>query len=124
MINKNNMEQIDIRKELDIIIKQANAYIDYLNTETTYSEFGDRFLRLSVESDLNPDIDSLKAYLWSKQKSDGEDFLQSILDFESIMKLIDGQGTQINNEIYRNCKEYWDQAQNNLKARNSNNYLA
>lgn len=118
------MEQIDIRKELDIIIKQANAYIDYLNTETTYSEFGDRFLRLSVESDLNPDIDSLKAYLWSKQKSDGEDFLQSILDFESIMKLIDGQGTQINNEIYRNCKEYWDQAQNNLKARNSNNYLA
>ena len=40
------------------------------------------------------------------------------------MKLIDGQGTQINNEIYRNCKEYWDQAQNNLKARNSNNYLA
>ena len=117
------MEQINIKKELNIVIKQANAYIDYLNTEITYSEFGDRFLKLSIGSDLKPDINSLKSYLWDKHKSDGEDFLQSILDFESIMKLINNAGTEITNEIYRNCKDYWDQSQNNLKARNSNNYL-
>ena len=118
------MEQINIKKELDLIIKQANAYIDYTNTECTYPEFGDRFLKLSNQSDMKQDKEQLKAYLWSKHKTDSEDFLQSILDFEGIMKVIDAHGTKITNEMYRNCREYWNEAQNHLKARNSNNYLA
>lgn len=117
-------KQINIKKELDLIIHQANAYIDYLNTECTYSEFGDRFLKISNKSGMKQDMDKLKSYLWNKQKSDSEDFLQSILDFEGIMKAINSHGTQITNEIYRNSREYWNEAQNHLKARNNNNYLA
>ena len=117
-------KQINIKKELDLIIHQANAYIDYLNTECTYPEFGDRFLKISNNSGMKQDMDKLKSYLWNKQKSDSEDFLQSILDFEGIMKAINSHGTQITNEIYRNSREYWNEVQNHLKARNNNNYLA
>lgn len=117
------MSNINIQKELNIVIKQANHYIDYINGECTYSEFGDRFLILANNSDLKQNFEVLKNWLWSKKKMDSEDFLQLLLDFEGIMKAINNQGLEITNEIYRNCKEYWDDAQNHLKAKNSNNYM-
>ena len=115
--------KINIQKELDIVLKQANAYIDYINTECTYYEFGDKFLRLANNSNLKQDFSMLQKWLIDKRKMDNDEFLQLILDFEGIMKAIPDQGVTINREIYNNCKEYWDQLQNNLKSRNNNNYM-
>lgn len=116
-------KQISIKKEIDIVIRQANAFIDYLNSECSYSEFGDKYLRFANESDMKQDMDSLKSYLWSKQKTIDVDFLQTILDFDALLKAIHEHGTEVTGDMYRNWYQYWNETQNDLKPRYNNDYL-
>ena len=116
--------KIDIRKELIIVIKQANCYIDYVNGEADYNQFGDRFLRLANGSDLKQDFNQLKKWLVSKQNSDTDDFLQLILDLDGILKAITRQEkVALTNEQYSGWKQYWDELQNDLKLTTNSNYL-
>lgn len=115
---------IDIRSEFIIVVKQANCYIDYLNGESTYDQFGDRFLRLANDSRLKQDFNQLKKFLVSKSNMDGEDFLQIILDFEGILgAIVIQEKISLNTEQYNGWKSYWNELQNELKSKNSNNYL-
>ena len=116
-------KQISIKKEIDLVIRQANAFIDFLNSESSFSEFGDKYLRFANESDMKQDMDKLKSYLWSKSKSIDSDFLQNILDFDALLKAIHTHGTEVTGEMYRNWYQYFQEAQNELKPRFNNDYL-
>ena len=63
---------IQIHEEIDIIIKQANRYITYLNQSGTYGEFAHDFLRFANKSKLNQNFRFIEQWLESNVATDGD----------------------------------------------------
>tara|TARA_Y100000004_G_scaffold136869_1_gene155044 strand:- start:841 stop:1191 length:351 start_codon:yes stop_codon:yes gene_type:complete len=115
---------VNVQFEIDLVIKQANRYIDYINKNGTYAEFAHDFLRLADKSQIKQNFNYLKQYLAANSETQPEEFLQMILDFDGIIAATQNQEGEayITNENYNSLKQYWNEAQQNLKDRDLYSY--
>lgn len=111
-----------IHEEIDLVIKQANRYIDYINKKGTYAEFAHDFLRIADKSKIKQNFTFLKQWLNENVQTQPEDMLQLILNFEGLIKAIAAQADNVDNEMYRQAQQYWNEAQQNLKDRDLYSY--
>jgi hypothetical protein len=109
---------VQLKDEIDIIIKQANSFIDYKNKNKPYEQFVHEFLTFADRSNLKQDFKHLKAWLMSIQNANPDEFLEEILNFEGLMKVINDQTKDhggINREQYDWAQKYFQEAQNDLR---------
>tara|TARA_Y100001973_G_C5196518_1_gene334629 strand:+ start:1380 stop:1730 length:351 start_codon:yes stop_codon:yes gene_type:complete len=111
-----------IHEEINLVIKQANRYIDYINKKGTYGEFAHDFLRIANKSKIKQNFTYLQQWLNNNVQTQPEDMLQMILNFEGLIKAIADQTDNLDNEMYNNAKQYWNEAQQNLKDRDLYSY--
>ena len=105
---------VQIHEEIDLVIKQANRYIQYQNKRGTFNEFAHDFLRMTNESKINQNVDYLKKWFMSNQNTEPEEFLQTLLDFNALIEAINNQTKDIDNEKFQQAQTYWNEAQERL----------
>ena len=108
---------VQIHEEIDLVIKQANRYIEYKNKKGTYNDFAHDFLRFSNESKIKSNITYLKSWLESNVNTEAEEMLQSILDFNALIGAINQQTKDIDAEKFNQAQTYWNEAQERLVDR-------
>ena len=113
---------VQIHEEIDLVIKQANRFIDYINKNGTYGEFAHDFLRLANKSQIKQNFTYLQQWLNSNSQTNVDDMLQMILNFDGLIDAIQKQTNDVNAEKYNQAKRYWDEAQQNLKDRDLYSY--
>lgn len=114
-----------IHEEIDIIIKQANRYIEYQNKKGTYNEFAHDFLRFANQSKIKQDFRYLETWLKHNINTDPDTMLEQILNFNGLMDGIQNQTRDIDSEKFQQAQQYWNEAQQNLIDRdlyNAGNY--
>ncbi len=111
----NNVE-INIGREIDLVIKQANRFIAYKNKSNTYEHFCHEYLELANKSQLKQNFTYIKKWLMEQQNVDPNDFLSQILDFDNLIGVIAEQDQSITNAKYNSAQTYWNEAQQNLDA--------
>lgn len=116
---------VQIHEEIDLVIKQANRYITYLNKQGTYNEFAHDFLRLANNSKIKQNFAYTETWLKNNVNTNPDQMLEEILNFDGLINGIQAQTKDIDNEKYQQAQQYWNEAQQNLIDRdlyNAGNY--
>lgn len=116
---------IQIHEEIDLVIKQANRFIQYANKKGSYNEFAHDFLRFANQSKIKQDFSYLESWLKDNINTNPDDMLEMILNFDGIMQGVQQQASNVDNEMYNQAQRYWNEAQQNLIDRdlyNAGNY--
>tara|TARA_R110002167_G_scaffold63173_1_gene178227 strand:- start:1739 stop:2092 length:354 start_codon:yes stop_codon:yes gene_type:complete len=109
---------IQIKDEIDLVIQQANSFIDYKNKNKHYDQFVHEFLTFADRSQLKQDFKHLQSWLMSVQNANPDDFLEEILNFEGLMKVINEQTKDhggVDRKAYDWATTYFQEAQNDLR---------
>ena len=110
------MKEINIGREIDIVIKQANRFIAYKNKSSTYDHFMHEYLELANKSELKQNFNFMKKWLMEQQNQDANDFLTNILDFDGLISVIAEQDHSVDNAKYNWAQSYWNEAQEKLNT--------
>tara|TARA_B100000780_G_C21084639_1_gene436922 strand:+ start:417 stop:773 length:357 start_codon:yes stop_codon:yes gene_type:complete len=110
---------VQIHEEIDLVIKQANRYIEYQNKKGTFNEFAHDFLRMANESRIKQNFDYLKSWLQSNVNTDAEEMLQTILDFNALIEAVNNQTKDVDAEKFNQAQTYWNEAQERLIDRDT-----
>ena len=114
---------ISIKDEIDLVIKQANSFIDYKNKNKNYERFVKEYLTLADKSGLKQDFKYLQNWLLSVSNMDPDDFLEMILDFDGLLKVISDQTKDaggVTRDQYNWAQQYWMEKQNDLRPQTYN----
>jgi len=109
---------IQIKDEIDIVIKQANSFIDYKNKNKPYNQFVHEYLTFANRSGLKQDFKYLQTWLLSVQNANPDDFLEEILNFEGLLNEINNQTKDaggVDKKAYDWAQQYWMEVQNDLR---------
>ena len=107
---------IQIQKEIDLIILQANLFRKYINKQMTYQQVAHEFMELANKSDLKQNMTMLKKWIERGYNRDPETVYQEILDFDGLMTAINNQENDVDTLKYQQAQQYWNEAQNNLES--------
>lgn len=107
---------IEIQKEIDLVVKQANLFRKYINQQMTYQQVAHEFMQLVDKSDLKQNITMIQKWVEDSYNRDPEQVIQDILDFDGLMKAIHNQEGDVDNLKYQQAQQYWNEAQNNLES--------
>ena len=107
---------IEIQKEIDIVISQANLGRRYITQQVNYQQVAHEFMQLANKSDLKQNYTHLAKWIEAGFKKDPEQLHQEILHFDGLMKAIDNQEKDVDTLKYQQAQQYWNEAQNNLES--------
>tara|TARA_B100002019_G_scaffold109295_1_gene93929 strand:- start:424 stop:780 length:357 start_codon:yes stop_codon:yes gene_type:complete len=114
---------ISIKDEIDLVIKQANSFIDYKNKNKDYNRFVHEYLSIANDSGLKQDMQWTQNWLMSVSNADPDDFLEQILNFEGLMSVINDQTKNdggVSRDQYNWAQQYWMEKQNDLRPQTYN----
>jgi hypothetical protein len=109
-------KEINIGREIDLVIKQANRFIAYKNKSSTWNHFVHEYLELANKSELKQNFTYIKKWLSEQRNQDSNEFLQTILDFDGLISAIAEQDHSVTNAKYNWAQTYWNEAKENLNA--------
>tara|TARA_Y100000361_G_C10966598_1_gene241649 strand:- start:194 stop:553 length:360 start_codon:yes stop_codon:yes gene_type:complete len=116
---------VQIHEEIDLVIKQANRYIEYSNKKGSYNEFAHDFLRFANQSKIKQNFAYTEQWLSDNVNTHPDQMLEQILNFDGLIQGIQQQTNDIDAEKYNQAQQYWNEAQQNLIDRdlyNAGNY--
>jgi|TARA_B100001093_G_scaffold512466_1_gene582373 hypothetical protein len=109
---------VSIKDEIDIVINQANSFIDYKNKNKPYDQFVHEYMTFADRSSLKQDFKYLQTWLMNVQNADPDQFLEEILNFEGLMSVINEQTKDdggVSREQYNWAQTYYQEKQNDLR---------
>lgn len=112
---------ISIRDEINLVIEQANSFIDYKNKNKNYDKFVHEYLSIANNSGLKQDMKFTQNWLLNVSNANPDDFLEQILNFEGLMNVINEQTKDsggVTKEQYNWAQQYWMEKQNDLRPQN------
>ena len=116
------MAELSIQREIDLMIVTANHYIDYTNKKIHYGQFIELAMREFQKSQVNQNLSYIQSWL-SKNESntDMSGFKEELLNIEGLLKAINDQVGDVDQEKYNQAKQYFEEQRNNLKAESYQN---
>jgi hypothetical protein len=114
---------ISIKDEIDLVIEQANSFIDYKNKNKDYNRFVHEYLSIANNSGLKQDMQYTQNWLLNVSNANPDDFLEQILNFEGVMSVINDQTKDaggVDRKAYDWAQQYWNEKQNDLRPQTYN----
>jgi hypothetical protein len=109
-------KEINIGREIDLVIKQANRFIAYKNKSSTWEHYCHEYLEIANKSQLKQNFNYMERWLKAQRNQDANEFLNNILDFDSLISVIAEQDHSVTNAKYSWAQTYWNDAKEKLDS--------